>query len=126
MLQGDGSGGISNVVEDTTPQLGGDLEVNGNSIISASNGIISVNPNGTGTIRFPDLTNCDTIDTDADGDLACGTDASGGGGTPNVLDLADDASDESTDLIEIATTGDTNSIFTEPTADKLLIDLGND
>ena len=32
-------GGISNVVEDTTPQLGGDLDVNGNDIISASGDI---------------------------------------------------------------------------------------
>jgi len=39
-----------------------------------------------------------------------------------TLDLADDDSNESTNLSEIATTGDTNSVFTEPTADKLLID----
>ncbi len=49
----------------------------------------------------------------------CGT------GTSIILDLADDDVDESTALAEIATTGDTNSIFTEPTADKLLITLGN-
>lgn len=48
----------------------------------------------------------------------------GGGGSSIVLDLADDASDESTALAEIATTGDTNSVFTEPSADKLLVDLG--
>ncbi len=30
-----GGGGISNVVEDTTPQLGGDLDVNGNDIVGA-------------------------------------------------------------------------------------------
>lgn len=42
------SGGINNVVEDTTPQLGGDLDVNGNEIISVSNGDVVVNPNGTG------------------------------------------------------------------------------
>jgi hypothetical protein len=42
-------GGISDVVADTTPQLGGDLDVNGNSIVSASNGNISITPNGTGT-----------------------------------------------------------------------------
>lgn len=76
--------------------------------------------------RFPDLVNCDTIDTDANGNLSCGTDASGSGGTANILDLGDDATNESTDLIEIATTGDTNNIFTEPTADKLLIAVGND
>jgi len=42
-----------------------------------------------------------------------------------TLDLTDDGSDESTALSEIATSGDTNSIFTEPTADKLLIDASN-
>ena len=41
---------IENVVEDTTPQLGGNLDVNGNSIISASNGNISITPDGTGNI----------------------------------------------------------------------------
>jgi hypothetical protein len=73
---GTGSGG--DVVDDTTPQLGGDLDVNGQSIISASNGNIVINPDGSGTIRFPDLTDCDTIDTDADGDLVCGSDSGSG------------------------------------------------
>lgn len=41
---------LENVVEDTTPQLGGNLDVNGNSIVSASNGDISITPNGTGNI----------------------------------------------------------------------------
>ncbi len=49
-----------------------------------------------------------------------------GGGSAIVLDLADDDSNESTDLSEIAITGDTNSIFTESAADKLLIAVGND
>jgi hypothetical protein len=38
------------VVDDTTPQLGGDLDVNGNKIVSASNGDIVIDPNGTGAI----------------------------------------------------------------------------
>ena len=45
-----GIGGIDEVVEDTTPQLGGDLDVNGNEIVSTSNGNITINPNGTGDI----------------------------------------------------------------------------
>lgn len=40
--------GIADVVEDLTPQLGGSLDVNGNSIVSVSNGNISITPNGTG------------------------------------------------------------------------------
>ena len=42
--------GLFNVVEDTSPSLGGTLDVNGNSIVSTSNGNIIVNPNGTGRI----------------------------------------------------------------------------
>ena len=38
------------VVDDTTPQLGGDLDVNGNDITSASNGDIVIDPDGTGAI----------------------------------------------------------------------------
>jgi hypothetical protein len=38
------------VVDDTAPQLGGDLDVNGNKIVSASNGDIVIDPNGTGAI----------------------------------------------------------------------------
>lgn len=44
------SGGLSEVVQDTTPQLGGDLDVNGNSITSAGNGNVVINPAGTGEI----------------------------------------------------------------------------
>ena len=46
------SGAISNVVEDTTPQLGGDLDVNGNGLVSTSNGNIALTPNGTGVVRI--------------------------------------------------------------------------
>ena len=44
------SGGLGNVVEDTTPQLGGDLDVDGNKITSASNGDVVIDPAGTGAI----------------------------------------------------------------------------
>ena len=50
------SGGLSNVVEDTTPQLGGNLDVNGQSIVSVSNGDIAITPNGTGSIILDGLT----------------------------------------------------------------------
>jgi len=78
--------GISNVIEDTTPQLGGNLDVNGNSIVSASNGDIAITPNGTGKIVLDGL-NWPTADgtadqilkTDGAGQLAFG-DAGGGMG----------------------------------------------
>jgi hypothetical protein len=43
---------LSNIVEDTTPQLGGDLDVNGNGLVSTSNGNIALTPNGTGVVRI--------------------------------------------------------------------------
>lgn len=45
-----GGSGLANIVEDTTPQLGGDLDVNGRSIVSTGNGNININPAGTGDI----------------------------------------------------------------------------
>jgi len=41
---------ISNVVEDTTPQLGGDLDMNGQDIVTTSNADIELAPNGTGHV----------------------------------------------------------------------------
>jgi len=46
------SGAISNLAEDSTPQLGGDLDVNGNDIVSTSNGNITLTPNGSGVVRI--------------------------------------------------------------------------
>ncbi len=42
--------GITDVVGDTSPQLGGSLDVNGQDIVSTSNGDIDLDPNGSGKI----------------------------------------------------------------------------
>ena len=61
LLKTDGSGSLSfatvnsDVVSDTTPQLGGSLDVNGNAIVSASNGNISITPNGSGKVIIDGL-----------------------------------------------------------------------
>lgn len=47
---------LQNVVEDTTPQLGGNLDVNGKSIVSVSNGNINIIPNGTGNVGLGNIT----------------------------------------------------------------------
>jgi hypothetical protein len=44
------SSAISNVVEDTTPQLGGNLDMNGADIVTTSNANIDLLPNGTGKV----------------------------------------------------------------------------
>lgn len=47
---------LSDVVSDTTPQLGGNLDVNGNKIVSTSNGNIDIEPNGTGNVLLGNFT----------------------------------------------------------------------
>ena len=44
-------GGLTDLSGDSSPQLGGDLDVNGNDIVSTSNGNITLTPNGTGVVR---------------------------------------------------------------------------
>jgi hypothetical protein len=51
-----GAGTLNNVVEDTTPQLGGNLDVNGQSIVSASGGNIAITPDTTGSVIIDGLT----------------------------------------------------------------------
>lgn len=65
----------------------------------------------TDTLRIPSLTNCDTIDTDADGDFSCGTD-DGGSGTPGGSDTELQWNNAgSFDGISTATTDGTDTFF---------------
>lgn len=86
-----GGGTMSNLVEDTTPQLGGNLDVNGNSIVSVSAGNISITPDTTGDLildglKWPqaDGSANQTIKTDGAGQLSWTTPA--GGGLTDVVD----------------------------------------
>ncbi len=45
------SPGIANVVDDSSPQLGGNLDVQTNSIVTTSNRNVKVYPNGTGVLE---------------------------------------------------------------------------
>jgi hypothetical protein len=76
---------VSDLVNDSTPQLGGNLDVNGNSIVSVSNGNITFTPDGTGKViidglSFPtsDGTADQVLTTNGSGVLSF-ADASGGG-----------------------------------------------
>lgn len=59
----------------------------------------------------------------ATGGVNCSVDATGGGGSPVILDILDDGTNESSDLVEIAILNDTFNAFTEPIADKLQVDV---
>jgi len=52
---------ISNVVDDTTPQLGGNLDMNGADIVTTSNADLELAPNGTGHVTIRGNTNPGTI-----------------------------------------------------------------
>ena len=78
-------GTLTDIVQDTTPQLGGNLDVNGQTITSASNGNVDIDPNGTGDILLGNNTQVDGA-TDyllwnapytAEGDLPSATDYHG-------------------------------------------------
>ena len=86
--------GISNVSEDSTPQLGGNLDVNGNSIVSASNGNIAITPNGSGKVIIDGLSHPQAdgnagqvLKTDGSGNLAFASVGSlAGAGIQNISD----------------------------------------
>ena len=87
---------ITSVAADTSPQLGGNLDVNGNSIVSASNGNISITPNGSGKIvldglSFPtsDGSADQVLKTDGSGNLSFATVSGCGSG---IGSLAADSS----------------------------------
>jgi len=85
-LQTNGSGVLSfsvvntDVSGDASPQLGGSLDVNGQSIVSVSNGDITITPHGTGSIILDGLThpqadgtNGQVLKTNGSGTLSFGS-----------------------------------------------------
>ena len=55
------SSAISNLSEDDTPQLGGNLDLAGSDIVTTSNATLDLAPNGTGTVVVRGNTNSGTI-----------------------------------------------------------------
>ena len=55
------SSALSNVVEDTSPQLGGNLDMNGQDIVTTSNADLELAPNGTGHVTVKGNTNSGAI-----------------------------------------------------------------
>ena len=86
--------GSTDVSADSTPQLGGDLDVNGNAIVSASNGNIAITPNGSGKVIIDGLSHPvadgnagQVLKTDGSGNLAFASVGSlAGAGIQNISD----------------------------------------
>ena len=82
------TGLLSSVVSDTTPQLGGNLDVNGNSIVSVSNGNIPLAPNGTGEVVVGSGSSAGDITTSGAHDLILDTNAGTNSGNITITDGA--------------------------------------
>jgi len=81
---------------DSSPQLGGDLDVNGQDIVSTSNADIDIIPNGTGdvnlgadTVQVGDNNADATITTQGTGDLTLNTNNGSSSGNITLADGAD-------------------------------------
>ena len=55
------SSALSNVADDSTPQLGGNLDMNGSDIVTTSNADLELAPNGTGHVTVKGNTNSGAI-----------------------------------------------------------------
>jgi len=86
---------LSDLLVDTTPQLGGNLDVNGNDIVSTSNAHIDIIPNGTGnvnlgtdTVQIGDNNANATLTTQGTGDLILNTNSGTNAGNITLEDGA--------------------------------------
>ena len=84
---------ITTVLSDTTPQLGGDLDINGKDIVSTSNADIDIIPDGTGninlgtdTVQVGDNDANAIITTQGTGDLTLSTNNGTNSGTIEIKD----------------------------------------
>jgi len=106
--------------------LGADTTGNYVANITTGEGLVLDTPGGAegATVGIIDCAANEIMKRNAgDTAWACGSDSTGSGGSPVILDIGDDGGNDSTDLTEIATNGDTNSIVTMPLADKLYMDM---
>ncbi len=94
---------VADLVGDTSPQLGGNLDVNGNDIVSTSNADIDIIPNGTGdvnlgadTVQVGDNNANATITTQGTGDLTLNTNNGTNSGSIVIADGANGAIDLTT------------------------------
>lgn len=79
-------GGGGDVVDDTTPQLGGNLDMNGNSLVTLSNADINLTPNGTGKIIVGPGTESGKISSNGTHDLELSTNDGTNSGVIKIVD----------------------------------------
>ena len=130
--------GIASVAADSTPQLGGDLDVNGNSITgsavavtTSSNGNITLTPNGSGSVIIDGLSHPQAdgnagqvLKTDGSGQLAFASVSSlAGAGIQNVSDDSSPQLGGNLDLVthNIVTTSNRNITLAPNGSGKVVV-----
>jgi len=108
------SAAISNVSEDTTPQLGGNLDLNGSDIVTTSNADLELAPNGTGHVTVRGNTNSGAVqfncESNSHGQIVIAQPHSAG--VTNTLTLPAGASSTLVSLVSTDTL--TNKTLTSP------------
>ena len=124
------SSGLASVVADTTPQLGGDLDVNSNSITgsvvavtTSSNGNITLTPNGSGKVIIDGLSHPQAdgnagqvLKTDGSGNLAFASVGSLAGA--GIQNISDDSSPQLGGNLDVVTHSLSLIHISEPTRRK--------
>ena len=115
------SSAISNIVEDTSPQLGGNLDVNGKDIVSTSNANIDILPHGTGVINLDGNGSSGGVSI-SDGliDIRTGT-----GNVSKVKFYCESSNAHAQTLQAAAHSAASSAILTLPTATGTLIGTGD-
>ena len=115
------SDAISNLADDSTPQLGGDLDVNGNDIVSVSNGNINLLPNGSGKVIMDGNGSSGGVSiTDGNIDIRTGT-----GSVAKVLFYCESSNAHAQTLQAQPHSAGSSAVLTLPVATGTLIGTGD-
>lgn len=119
-------GGIASVADDSTPQLGGDLDVNGNDIVSVSAGDIVITPDTTGEIvldglAWPQADGTDGYQLTTNGLGQLSWAAAGSGGDSVSIDGAGVTDPDFVSTGDIDFVDTSNDITANYNADSLLV-----
>jgi hypothetical protein len=115
------SSAISNVADDSTPQLGGDLDVNGNDIVSVSDGNINILPNGSGKVIMDGNGSSGGVSiTDGNIDIRTGT-----GSVAKVKFYCESSNAHAQTLQAAPHSAASSAVLTLPTATGTLIATGD-
>ena len=128
---GPAGGGLADLSADTTPQLGGDLDMNGQDIVTTSNANIELAANGTGHVVVKGNTNQGAITLNCENNshgqkiiAASHSALNSSSGNPSTLTLPS-TGDASQELVSTSAT-QTLSNKTIPDDEKLFFGTGND